>query len=227
MAQEKNAKQVRTNWRAASFVSLIVLALILFLSVVPHLQSFQNCKCANQQLPFANTINKQEASFIVYLVCYGTFLEAHNGLVSALTGAFIVLFTATLWWATKQLQTASAEQSLSMDKSIRESARAANAMEGVAASFAENVNILKDRTARQMRAYVCVVVNTATFQDRANDLKFASIPAMLNTGNTPAYKVSFRAAADILPVPLPDDFSFPLPDDPVGSGTLGHTKASL
>jgi hypothetical protein len=142
-------------------------------------------------------------------------------LVSTVTGIIIALFTATLWWATRQLQVASAEQSTAMDKSIGESARAATAMEGVAHSFEENVSILRDRTARQMRAYVCVVVNSATYQEKNRGLRFAGIPLMFNTGNTPAYKVSFRATADILAIPLPENFGFPLPEEAIGSGTLG------
>ena len=33
----------------------------------------------------------------------------------------------------------------------------------------------------------------------------------MNDGNTPAYQVTYRTAADVLPHPLRDDFEFPLP----------------
>lgn len=47
------------------------------------------------------------------------------------------------------------------------------------------------------------------------------IRILRNHGNTPAYNVTFKAVAEIVQLPLPDDFSFPLPDETAG------TSASL
>lgn len=188
--------------------------------VVYQSEGFQKCVCDGENNNAAQDGQKQKSSTII-IACVGTFLQDNNGAVSAITGLLIALFTGTLWWATKRMQDASIQQSIDMQRSIAESARAADAMEGVARSFADNVEILRDRIARQMRAYVCVVVSGATYQDKNRGLKFAGIPMMLNTGNTPAYKVSFKATTDILPIPLPENFGFPLPDEVIGSGTLG------
>jgi len=38
-----------------------------------------------------------------------------------------------------------------------------------------------------------------------------------NHGNTPAYDVTFRAVAQIVPAPIPEDFPFSLPDDAAGT----------
>src|SRR5207302_3943454 len=45
------------------------------------------------------------------------------------------------------------------------------------------------------------------------DLKFEGRPSLLNTGNTPARNVRIRTAAEILPIPIPKDFQFALPDE--------------
>jgi len=65
------------------------------------------------------------------------------------------------------------------------------------------------------RAYLSVVFETAIFQDANNN--FEARVTFRNTGNTPAYDVVFRSTAQIVPVPLADDFAFPLPDDAAGT----------
>jgi hypothetical protein len=47
------------------------------------------------------------------------------------------------------------------------------------------------------------------------DVKFEARPNLINTGNTPARHVCTRIMAEILPIPIPEDFSFPLPDPEV------------
>jgi len=125
-------------------------------------------------------------------------------------------------------------QSTSMQRSVSEAARLAAAMEVVSKEIAvsskaatESVAALKDRTARQMRAYLCVVVGSGTFQEQVHGLKFAGSPSLINCGHTPAYKVSYRAKAAILPVPLPEDFTFPLPDESVGGSVLGPQQNAV
>lgn len=106
--------------------------------------------------------------------------------------------------------------------------RSARAMEEVATHIANSVEAardsvaaLRERTAQQMRAYLTVIVGGAFYQEQAKNVRFQGLPLLLNTGHTPAHKVSYVAAADVLPVPLPDDFTFPLTDDFTGASVAG------
>ena len=105
-------------------------------------------------------------------------------------------------------------QSKSMQQSVAEAARLASAMEVVAKEIAVSSKAAMASVSainQQMRAYLCVVIGSALYQDRAKNIKFQAVPSIVNAGLTPAYKVSFRASAAILPLPLPADFTFPLP----------------
>jgi hypothetical protein len=96
--------------------------------------------------------------------------------------------------------------------------------EGIAVSAnaaQQSVATLRERTAMQMRAYVSVVVGAAIFQDRDRQLRFEAKPVMVNNGNTPAHNVGFWAGSAILPVPLPDNFDFPLTGERRGAAPLG------
>jgi hypothetical protein len=115
-----------------------------------------------------------------------------------------------------------------MERSIAEATRLASAMEVVSKEIAvsakaatDSVAALKERTAQQMRAYLAVAVGAAIYQERNKPLKFEGKPLLVNSGHTPAYKVSYRAKAEILSIPLPKDFAFPLPDEVVGGAMLG------
>lgn len=105
----------------------------------------------------------------------------------------------------------SGEQSAAMDRHIGEVARSASAMEKVVTTIeAGNKAIL--------RAYLTVTIGPISlFQERREpgqaDLKFETRPNLNNTGNTPARNVTIRIAADILPIPIPDEFQFPLPEE--------------
>lgn len=135
----------------------------------------------------------------------------------------------------RQTVETSADQGRDMKRSVAESARAATAMEHVAKGVAvsakaatESVAAVKERTAMQMRAYLTVVVGTAVYQERAKDVRFEGKPALVNTGNTPAHKVGFRAKAGILPFPLPDNFDFTISTPWVGASILGpHQNFTL
>jgi hypothetical protein len=125
------------------------------------------------------------------------------------------------------LETA-AQQSESMKESVKEAARLASAMEMVSKEMSlsskaamESVVALRERTAQQMRAYLCVIVGGGDYQDRAKNYKFASRPMLINAGHTPAHKVSYKAKAAILPVPLPEDFAFPLTEVSIGAALVG------
>src|SRR6266852_2686897 len=115
-------------------------------------------------------------------------------------------------------------QSKSMQKSVAEAARLASAMEVVAeeitvSSKAATASV--SAIGQQMRAYICVVIGSAIYQERTKNLKFQAVPSIVNAGLTPAHKVSFQADAAILPTPLPEDFTFPLPDNPGGTSIIG------
>lgn len=158
----------------------------------------------------------------------GKWVEVHNGFVSAAATVVIAAFTVTLWLTNRKLWKASQAQSMAMEQSINEAARSANAMQRVARSLetstnaaVENVAIFKDARERQLRAYIAVGLLAVINQDNSTNYHFEVREWLANTGPTPAQDVSYKAHADILPFPLPDDFPFPLPDATVNSaGTV-------
>jgi hypothetical protein len=120
------------------------------------------------------------------------------------------------------------QQARDVQASIAEATRAASAMEEIAESMASNVesvrvsvdisreiaDMQKLATELHSRAYLSVVFTAAKYQDA--DHVFEVQAAARNHGNTPAYDVTFRAVAEIVSVPLSDDFAFPLPDETAG-----------
>jgi hypothetical protein len=113
----------------------------------------------------------------------------------------------------------------------KEAANLARAMENTAAAIqtstkiaTTSVEIGTARSAQQLRAYVCVEVGTAFYQNRTNGIKFGGQVNMLNTGHTPAHKVRFNARVDILPFPLPNNQPLPLPNKPAGGTVLGPAQ---
>jgi hypothetical protein len=115
-------------------------------------------------------------------------------------------------------------QSKSMQQSVAEAARLASAMEVVAKEIAVSSQAATASVSAiglQMRAYICVVIGSAVYQDRAKNLKFQALPSIINAGLTPAHKVSFSASAAILPIPLPADFTFALPAPTSGTQVIG------
>ena len=136
----------------------------------------------------------------------------------AVVTAILAFFTYGLWSDARK----SANRNMAdMRDSINEAVRSANAMELLARNSAESVATLKEVTAKQMRAYLMVVIGTAVYQDRANGLKFEAKPFVVNTGHTPAHKVAFKVKAAILPGTLPLDFNFPLLDHFMAGGVIG------
>jgi hypothetical protein len=138
---------------------------------------------------------------------------ANDGWVVILTGVLAIVAIGQLgvylYQAIKLRETvrAAGEQSEAMERHINEAARSAAAMEKIA-------NTIEAGNQAVMRAYLTVTVGIAIYQERRepgqSDLKFESRPNLLNTGNTPARKVQIQTVADILPIPLPADFPFPL-----------------
>ncbi|MGA8029333.1 MAG: hypothetical protein WB992_19500 [Bryobacteraceae bacterium] len=129
--------------------------------------------------------------------------------------------------ATEARETA-VQQARDVQASIAEATRSAGAMERVAESMAVNAESVKESVSisreiattqkiameLQSRAYLSVLFSSALYQD-ANHV-FEVEAAIRNHGNTPAYGVVFKSAVQITPMPIPEDFSFPLPDDSAG-----------
>lgn len=119
----------------------------------------------------------------------------------------------------------SAAQSTDMSNSIKEAARAADGMEKSAAAMTMVASTLENTAERQLRAYLTVINGGAIFQEKnrekGENLRFEAKPMMVNTGQTPARKVTYQAVAAILPTPLPDDFNFPPGIPTSGRGDLG------
>jgi Sec-independent protein translocase protein TatA len=127
-----------------------------------------------------------------------------------------------------------AQQSESMKESVKEATRLASAMEVVSKEITisskaaiDSVAALRERTAQQMRAYLTILVGSASFQERDKNIRFEARPLLINCGHTPAHKVAYKAKAAILPVPLPADFDFPLPGEFIGSSILGPQQTNI
>lgn len=113
-------------------------------------------------------------------------------------------------------------QSRSLERWVSEASRSATAMEEVSrhiqvSAATASVSSLN----QQMRAYLCAVIGGGVFQERSKNLKFQASVSIINAGPTPAYKVRFKTDAAILPIPLPEDFSFPLPERMNGGPLVG------
>lgn len=163
-------------------------------------------------------------------------ISAANWWMVRLTGLLGLIGTiqAVVFWiqarrlrqTIKKMDEIASGQTADMRDSIAAAARSAVAMEGVAQSMAINVEAVKQSVATtreiadrqklvtelQSRAYISVAFYGMVPQDTAAGTRFEPRMQMINNGNTPAYDVTFRAAADVLPQPVPNDFTFPLPD---------------
>ena len=145
--------------------------------------------------------------------------------VLALVGFFQFLVYAYQAKKLRETVESAGEQAEAMERHIGEAARSATAMEKI-------VTAIEVGNKAVMRAYLTVVVGSAVWQERRegqSNLKFEGRTNLVNTGNTPARKVRVRIQADILPVPLPKDFEFPLPEEPTGSlgGTVGAHQTNI
>jgi len=121
---------------------------------------------------------------------------------------------------------AASEQSGAMQRYIVEAERSATAMENI-------VKVINFGNHAVMRAYLTVIIGNAIYQERRigqGDLKFEAKPILVNTGNTPARKIKIHIAADILPVPQPEGYELPPPDENLAkdAGMLGaHLNATM
>jgi hypothetical protein len=80
---------------------------------------------------------------------------------------------------------------------------------------------------RQLRAYISIYPGLLIEQDERSPAIFEARPTIKNTGQTPAYNVSFAAITKVLPYPLPNGFDLSLPPHPSPSvSTLGPQQDS-
>jgi hypothetical protein len=147
-------------------------------------------------------------------------------LVVVTAGLWICTFL--LWRATVRLAKDSKEgaelQAEKLERSAGAMERVAGSMEINAAKIVESVGYQETFGQMQMRAYVSVLLD-GIYQDDTHI--FEARPVLRNTGHTPAHGIKWRIKADILPVPLPDNFDFPLPDDAPGGGILNPQQTGF
>jgi hypothetical protein len=108
----------------------------------------------------------------------------------------------------------------------------ANATAAAAKATRDAVELARQSSQRELRAYIVVVIGSAVFQQRRSkedggDLKFECRPLMVNTGKTPATKL-LKARAAIMPVPLPPGMHLPEGyDEGTGASILGSYKTRI
>jgi hypothetical protein len=227
-----------------------VFFLVLFGTVVWFVistPSFQDCVC-NSYNSHSSESFKEEIAFLYvmfrdYMGCVGWFLDSHQGTITALatvalviiTG-FLVRFTKNLWVATLGMLQASNAQSAAMERSIKEAARAATAMENVAESIAISAQAASDNVATtrgiatnqrlvtnlQLRAYVFAVGIAPEFYLIAgtNFYGWTIRPQWQNSGATPTKQMTICSSGGIRDTRLPEDFDFPYNEVDVGTGLI-------
>jgi len=192
-------------------------------------QSFQDCVASQRTHKVTNNPDKDGLIvgrfFMVQAVCGVQVADKHNGF-------FIAFFTFVLSVSTIGLVLASGEQAKANERTIKEAGRSADAMVSVARSMEENVARLKDtveinreisdRQRLQLRAYVSTKIGKASFQDRANNVRFSAGINIVNTASTPAQKLMYQVQVGILenPLPSPNDFELLLPKKTGEEGLL-------
>jgi hypothetical protein len=127
----------------------------------------------------------------------------------ALTGVYVVISAKTLNTIKDDVES-SARQFSDQLKVAQDAAQAANDGARAMVKIAQTIEIGNKAITR---AYLTVIVNAAIFQERGiagqEDRRFQGIPKLLNTGVTTARKIRIRINADVLPMPIAKDFSFP------------------
>jgi len=167
---------------------------------------------------------------------YGLVDRTLNDPVALFTLALVVS-TILLWRATMGIardgKESGAIQAEKMERSIREAAKAAAAMEGVAQSMAINADEIVKSVEHQsvfgrvqLRAYVSVLIGEGRYQD--DHYIFEARPKILNSGHTPAKNVRWRIGMAALDPASPAVFRFMLPKNVCGGSELPqHQDAFL
>jgi len=70
-----------------------------------------------------------------------------------------------------------------------------------------------------MRAYLTVLINQGVYQEKDKGLKFEVKPVLINSGQTPAHNVTYRAKA-VFPHPLPDSVVLEPPEHTLRSALV-------
>ena len=171
-----------------------------------------------------------------------------NWWVAVFTGLLFIataglwVFTALLWLATRKAvrdaKESSKVASAAADAAtahVRESARAAIAMEGVSTAMAQNVihmgelmDMQREFWRKQMRAYVGVRVGEAFYQERDKNVRFEVRPLLINSGHTPAHDVAYDIRCDVLPIPISNGHDFHLqPQNSVAGPVVGPQQPAI
>jgi hypothetical protein len=231
-------------WALLALLGLVAFALWLDLSLRRHGCLAGAGGCAST--PAASGEMRPDLSQVVKL---GQFFEDHNGAVSAAAAIVVAAFTILLAWktaglsaATRGLQDFARIQSEDAKYSIAEAARAARAMESVAASLDVNARMIvqsvdtnkeiaswqREFGQRQMRAYLSVVGGAGIYQERERNIRFEAKPRIVNSGLTPANDVRYVAKAQIVEVvaAFGESFDFDL-GEPLQSGPALGPRESL
>jgi len=225
-------RRLRISDLVAGFLLGFATLLVIFILSSDFAAYYEVCETTKEGAKECTSYNVMSYTFHKI----GAALDSYNGLITAAATAFIAWFTLSLRQSTDKLWDAGerqlallaesgSAQARDMQASINEAVRAATAMERLAASIeisakaaVESVATVREVSARQMRAYLSVLLNTGIYQEREHNLKFDVRPLVYNSGNTPAHKFTYWANAKILPNPLPHDFDFPVGTDTLKAG---------
>jgi hypothetical protein len=166
---------------------------------------------------------KPEEGFVGKTI--GDPVAAYTLLLAVITGLLCYatwrLYRTTVELAKDAKDTGDA-QADKMERSIEAATKAAEAMQSIACSTeANSVQLIESLSLsrKAMRARISVIINRAAYQ--AENLNFDASPQVINRGATEARDVRWKMAAAILPLPLPDDFKYPLPADYSGGAAIG------
>jgi hypothetical protein len=77
----------------------------------------------------------------------------------------------------------------------------------------------------ELRAYVVVSLNSGSYQERDKGIRFEGIPAIQNTGKTPAHNLRYITSSGVIKEPLGDKYTFPAPSsETIGEYVLGTSQ---
>jgi hypothetical protein len=174
------------------------------------------------------------------LATYTQLLFVATVLLAILTGALAIAAFSQIREGRRSIKAAedaakaAAASATHLESSTAQAARSADAMEDVAEAMTANVTNTRQLIDRQreyaqmqMRAYLSVIIGAAIYQESGKDIRFEAKPIVVNTGHTPAQNVMMNLRAEILPVPFPAGFTFPLLTQAQGGAEIGPRQDRL